>query len=108
MRLAFYSQHLCLRGTSVAAFDYARGNESILGNESVVIYDRDHRANHPDSIRHFTNHLRVVALEHRAGLDQTLRDLQADACYILKGGFRDGVESTACPSLIHATAMAPA
>lgn len=108
MLVAFYSPHLCLRGTSVATFDYARGNESVLGNESVVLYDRLHHNNHPASVQHFAKHLRVIALDDRRALDKTLQQLRADACYVLKGGFRDGVESKACSALIHATAMAPA
>ena len=39
MKVAFHSNQLCIRGTSVQMFDYAVHNEEILGNESIIIYD---------------------------------------------------------------------
>ena len=35
--VAFLSNKLTLRGTEVAAFDYADYNEKILGNKSIII-----------------------------------------------------------------------
>ena len=36
MKIAFYDNSLCLMGTTVAIYDYANYNESILGNESFI------------------------------------------------------------------------
>ena len=47
MKVAFFQPHLCLRGTTVAMYDYAYYNEKLLGNESIIFYDKDHQANHP-------------------------------------------------------------
>ena len=35
-KIAFHSNQLCLRGTEVALFNYAKYNEEILGNKSVI------------------------------------------------------------------------
>jgi len=39
MKVAFRSNQLGVRGTEVALFDYARYNEEILGNESIIFSD---------------------------------------------------------------------
>jgi hypothetical protein len=40
-KIAFYSNQLCIRGTTVALYDYALYNEKILGNKSYIIADKN-------------------------------------------------------------------
>lgn len=42
MKIAFLSNKITMRGTEVAMYDYADYNESILGNNSVII-TRDYK-----------------------------------------------------------------
>ena len=37
MKIAFLSNHLSLRGTEIAMYDYAHYNETILHNTSIII-----------------------------------------------------------------------
>lgn len=37
MKISFHSNQLGLRGTEVSLFNYARYNEEVLGNESIII-----------------------------------------------------------------------
>ena len=37
MKIAFYSNQLCLRGTEIALYSYADYNEKLLGNESIIV-----------------------------------------------------------------------
>ncbi len=39
MRIAFHVDSINYRGTSVAVYDYAKYNQDILGNESIIIYN---------------------------------------------------------------------
>ena len=39
MKVLFQTDTLCYRGSTVAVSDYARYNQSILGNESIICYD---------------------------------------------------------------------
>jgi glycosyltransferase involved in cell wall biosynthesis len=41
MRVAFHSNQLGIRGIEVALYDYALYNEELLGNESIIISDRN-------------------------------------------------------------------
>tara|TARA_Y100000052_G_C2953229_1_gene88665 strand:+ start:295 stop:1245 length:951 start_codon:yes stop_codon:yes gene_type:complete len=108
MKVAFYSPHLCLRGTTVAMYDYAYYNEKLLGNESIIFYDKDHQANNDTTIEKFTNVMECVPMDSINDIDKTIVDNQVDAIYIIKGGFKnDGRMAHACKTLIHAVAMAP-
>lgn len=39
MKIIFQTDTLCYRGSTVAVSDYARYNQNILGNESIICYD---------------------------------------------------------------------
>ena len=41
MRIVFYSNQLCERGTETALIDYAKGNRDILHNESILAFPKD-------------------------------------------------------------------
>jgi hypothetical protein len=93
MRLLFHSNQLCLRGTGVAMFDYALFNESILGNESFIVYDSRSRFNDPRGISKFANAFpnRVFAYENRSEINSICDRLNIDSCYMIKGGENDGL-----------------
>lgn len=111
MKVGFYSSHLCLRGTTVAIYDYARYNQEILGNESVVFYDPMNSHNDPGVINRFKSLCEVVALDgiySQAALESQIESKKVSAAYIIKGGYKkDSVTPTNCKSLIHAISMAP-
>ena len=41
MKIAFHSNQLGVRGTEIALYDYAFYNREILGNDSIIISDRN-------------------------------------------------------------------
>ena len=59
LTVGFHQPHLCLRGTTVAMYDYAYYNQEILGNKSVVFYCEDlpddFPQNDPSVIEKFRN-----------------------------------------------------
>lgn len=87
MKVAFYSNQLCLRGTTVALYDYAVGNEEELGNTSIIAYRRDSSDNDPDIINKFERRFaRVHGIQSFADLD----GLGCDVVYCIKGGHDEG------------------
>ena len=44
---------MSVRGTTVATYDYAYFNKTILGNESISLYNKNRPENHPDVIAKF-------------------------------------------------------
>ena len=110
MKIAFYGTHLCLHGTTVAVYDYANYNESLLGNQSFVFYLKDEPRNNDTTKNKFESRFgeRVIAGDSISDIDNKLKDLQIDAVYVIKGGWKnDGVIFNNCPMLIQAVGLVP-
>jgi hypothetical protein len=109
MKIAFFSPHLCIQGTTVALYDYAHYNENILGNESYIMYEREHKFNDSTVMEKFHNRFhRVYGMSDISRLDHILSINKCDAVYIIKQGYKnDGRMASACKTLIHVVGMAP-
>lgn len=111
LTVGFYQAHLCLRGTTVALFDYAYHNQKLLGNKSIVIYDSGNQFNDISVLKKFSDIFDLVPIEGDRNVENinlALKKYNCDAVYVIKGGYkRDGLNPTFCKSLIHAVAMAP-
>lgn len=119
MKIAFYSPHLGLRGTEVAMYDYAYYNREVLGNESVILYQRDDPRNHQSAIEKFSKEFKVIPMydfgynmydvkgsapQTIQLLDKILIEEKCDGIFMSKGGHNDDIVPTSCRSLIHAIA----
>ena len=100
--IAFHSNQLSVTGTEVALFDYAHHNETLLGNRSVVVYDRQNPNNHPEALTKFSDRFDVIGYDRLDDLDTTLKQGKAELMYAIKSGKRDGVVSRAVPTMVHA------
>lgn len=100
--IGFNGGELCERGTSVALFDYAEGNETGLGNRSLIFYDRNAKANVAEAIRKFEARFEVVAYSSVSDLHERLRSHRVDAFYTIKGGARDTVDFQDIATMVHA------
>jgi hypothetical protein len=104
-KIAFYQPHLDIQGTGVSYFDYATHNETILGNKSYMICDKNHPSTHLLSTKKFKDKLDVIELdgnENMCALERTCKDLNVDALYIQKCGRRyDGRFLENIPTFIH-------
>jgi len=115
MKIAFYSPHMSLRGTEVTMYDYAKYNEKLLGNKSIIIYHKEDSRNHPSVIEKFTDRFKVYPIsnfeydvnnvERTAPnlvekLDEVMEEASCDAIYMQKGGRNDGVYSKKFKTLV--------
>lgn len=105
MKIAFYQPHLDIQGTGVCYYDYALYNEKILGNKSVMIYDKKDHRNHPLAEKKFKENIEVIGIDGNEDMNMLLKEfnnLNADALYIQKCGRRnDGRFVDGIPSFIH-------
>ena len=108
MRILLHSNHLGIRGTEVALFDYAYFNQTILGNESVIAYDATRRENDPAVIAKFEKFFAVYAYSDFSEIARIVAQAQCERAYFIKAGMRDGKISQAVPTLIHAVFGVPA
>ncbi len=99
--IAFYDNSLCLRGTSVALYQYALYNEQILGNKSIIMS----RPNGDlSAIDKFTDKFNVKLLSFNINDYETyLSEQNADFFYVIKAGSSgDGIVLQNIPTLVHA------
>lgn len=101
MKILFHENELNYRGTSIALFDYADFNEKILGNESVIAYDRNCKTNHPLGIEKFKSRFEVLAYEDFAEVDSFISKNNIDLLYAIKNGDNDGIVSKECKTAVH-------
>jgi hypothetical protein len=97
-KIAFHSNQLGIRGTEVALYQYAKYNEEILGNKSVILTfpNSDHTA-----IEKFRERFEVVPMlwwEY----ETYLKNNNFDFLYLIKMGTDDGYNINSIPCLIHA------
>jgi hypothetical protein len=87
LRVAFDAGHLLERGTDVALFDYAEGNEEVLGNRSIIVCPA--RAD-VSALDKFRRRFSVFLYRDRADLDLLLENF--DFYYLQDHGKRPAVE----------------
>lgn len=102
MKIAFADNFIGRRGSAVALYDFAHYNETILGNESIILIPRDHEQNDAEAIQKFKN--RFQCFEHDWGnidqADAIIAEQQCEVFYQIKGCHSD-FQSRIVPNLIH-------
>ena len=101
VKICFWDNGLGERGTSVALYDYAHFNETILGNQSLIMFNTTHYSNKPSSIKKFTDRFRVIGVDNWSKVDTILSLEKCDILYIIKAGDWDGQVSNVCKTVVH-------
>jgi len=103
IKIAFFVNKLSFRGTEVATFDYAHYNETLLGNESIII---NHDTQTNNEVRQkFVNRFgkeKFFDCATMQEIDQILLREQVDIFYSLKEGYRDSFISAVSKNAVHA------
>ena len=103
-KIAFHSNQLCLRGTEVALYDYAKYNEELLGNESIIISKHPDvwKYSHPMAINKFKKRFPVFFYNEFNEVEKILDNNNIDVFYAIKAGMNDGIVSSGRKSVNHA------
>lgn len=99
--IAFHDNCLCERGTTISVYDYARYNEEILGNISLILYEKNNLNNVNAIIQKFTNRFKVYAYEKWDDVDNFLKNENCNILYLQKSGENDNKLSTVCKNVVH-------
>ena len=89
-----------MRGTSVALYDYAKYNEELLGNQSIIIIPKN-GINDELGLNHFQNRFKVLFYDGIEKLENLLSDEKVDIMYCIKYGKNDGIFSKKTKTVIH-------
>jgi hypothetical protein len=109
MKIAFHSYQLGERGTEVSLYDYARYNEEILGNESIIVSTSSRPT---PALEKFEKRFKVLFYPDvwnerdntplRKSLEKIVSEEKVDVFYAQKGGENDDILPTNCKTLAHA------
>jgi hypothetical protein len=98
LRLGFYSNQLCERGTETAMFDYAHFAETLLGVTSYIIYDGSSYKNVDLAVAKFERRFpgRVLALREVSAVEITrcVAEHAISHVYIIKFGAPDSPKAS--------------
>jgi len=101
VKVAFWDNQLCERGTTIALFDYAYYNIKCLNNESIVLYDKNNKTNSDEMVKHFMRHFTVYPVDNFNEVDNILIHENCDILYIIKYGPIDDRLSKICKTVVH-------
>jgi glycosyltransferase involved in cell wall biosynthesis len=105
MKILFHANTINYRGTTVAITDYARYNQEILGNESIIAYCKTNgtekdMGNEQAVIDELSKEFKVVG--YRAGdLEKKIDDNHIDLAYFINSGQAESLP-TNCKTAVHA------
>ena len=109
MKVIFHTFDLNFRGTAVAVYDYAKYNQTILGNKSVILYKSSNNyekdvSTEKESLEFFRKKFEVRTYINDSEIDALVSD--CDVCYFIKYGFNDSYLPKNVKSAIHAVFQA--
>jgi hypothetical protein len=101
LKVAFHSNQLSLTGTETALYDYAHCNETLLGNRSIVIFNRLAPNNVKEAVEKFAARFPLRVYDRPDQIDDLMREEKVDLLYCIKAGFNDGIFSRICKTAVH-------
>jgi hypothetical protein len=100
-KIAFWENCLCERGTTIAMYDYAYFNQTILQNQSIIIYNPNNQHNVNSVIDKFKKEFQIYELIDNHTIDDILLEFGVDILYIIKSGEIDGRLSRIVKTVVH-------
>jgi hypothetical protein len=92
MNIGFFVRHFTERGTEVAVYDYAKYNEEILHNQSVIICftpETQRNINFPTerySYDKFSKRFQIIEIQHISDMKDVIQKYRLSFFYTLTGG----------------------
>jgi hypothetical protein len=105
MRVLFHTNTLNYRGTTTAVVDYARYNQEILGNESIISYDNTFEyipdlGTETEVLNNLKKKFTIVPAT-ASNIDVVVSREKVDVGYFLRSGERDFLPQN-CKTAVHA------
>jgi len=98
MNIAFHSGQLGVRGTEIALFDYAFHNRELLGNNSIIISNKNSDLS---GIEKFKNQFEVFLYDNFSEVTNIIDKNKIDLIYYIKGGSNDGLLVPGIKNVVH-------
>jgi len=103
MKIIFHDNSLCVRGTTVALYDYAYYCKHKFGFDVSIMFDKNHPANDELTINKFNAEFDLVqCYTSKFEMQKLILDQKADVFFMIKHGKFDGVFSDSCQNWVNA------
>jgi hypothetical protein len=99
--VAFNICHFSERGTSVAVYDYAHYNETILGNKSIIFYKYNHPVSHPLMQAKFQERFNCFSYSNSKDLEELINTENVHFLYNIIG-VTTPLPTFKCVTIMHA------
>jgi len=100
MKISFHTEGISLRGTEIALYDYAKYNQEILGNQSIIIHNANNPT-HPKVLEKFKSQFPVYGYHEFGDAQKHAENQGVDIGYFIKFGENDAKTFKHCKSVIH-------
>lgn len=102
MKIAFHTNEICIRGSSVAIYDYAHYNELILKNQSIIIVPKKGFSKSYDkAIEKFKKRFNIYIYSELDEMEHILLSEKCNILYCIKYGKNDNVFSRRIKTVVH-------
>jgi hypothetical protein len=106
LKVLFHNNQLDVRGTTVAVTDYARYNQEVLGNESIICYDAclrpdGYRGDDPGVLERLKKEFKVIPHQGVEDVKKIIEIERVDYAYFLRSGNVDFLPDN-CKTGVHA------
>jgi hypothetical protein len=103
MKIIFHDNSLCIRGTTVALYDYAYYCKYLFGYECSILYNQNHPANDEKAIKKFQKEFEIVnSYNNFQEMQEMISSQNSDAFFMIKSGAYDNVISNSCKNWVNA------
>lgn len=110
MKIAFHILPVCHRGTTTATLDYAKYNEQILGNESIILINENLKQDlsdpgitpqDKDVVQYVKDNYKTISYNDFSEIEFICKDNNITHIYSLKYGKQDGFIIPNIKNLVH-------
>jgi len=101
LKVGFYLRELNFRGIANSIFIYAKNNQTILKNKSIIFYNSTAMDNKPEAIKEFKKKFKTIKISSLSELEKINKILKLDYIYFQRDGAKDEIVNNS-KNIIHA------
>ena len=101
VKVGFYLRELNFRGITNSVYIYAKNNQTILKNKSIIFYNSTALDNKPETIREFKKKFKTIKISSLNDLEKINKNLKLDYIYFQRDGAKDELINNS-KNIIHA------
>ena len=101
LKVGFYLRELNFRGIANSIYIYARNNQNILKNKSIIFYNSTALDNRPEAIKEFKRKFKTIKVSSLNELERINKNLKLDYIYFQRDGAKDKIVNNS-KNIIHA------